>query len=141
MAKREWPYLNLFISYSSYLVGVYMKINQSILLIAIICLASLSFAESTPENITTAMCAFYNTMKGALAVGMMLLVVLAAIVYAVGQMLGAETRARASVWATAMFVGALVGALIYIIMPFILDALMAPDTVTTACIANPAAPS
>ncbi|MBI2080063.1 hypothetical protein HYT84_04825, partial [Candidatus Micrarchaeota archaeon] len=54
----------------------------------------------------------------------LLLVVLAAIVYAVGQVMGAETRARASVWATAMFTGAIVGALIYILMPFVLQLLI-----------------
>jgi ABC-type xylose transport system permease subunit len=112
-----------------------MKPNYLLLSIAVVCLAGVSFAESTPENISTAMCSFYNTLKGALAVGMMLLTVLAAIVYAVGQMLGAETRARASVWATAMFVGAIIGALIYIIMPYILGILMGPENFdpATAC--------
>jgi hypothetical protein len=85
-------------------------------------------AATDPSAITSSMFCFYMTLRGALAVGMMLLVVLAAIVYAVGQMLGAETRARASVWATAMFVGAIIGALIYIIMPFIIKALFTGDT-------------
>jgi len=98
-------------------------------------------APNDPKNISIALGSFCGTLKGALAVGMMLLIVLAAIVYAVGQMMGAETRARASVWATAMFVGALIGALIYIIMPYIIGLLMtgSVDTawVNTCCSATP----
>lgn len=73
-------------------------------------------------------------MKDVLAIGMLLLVVLAAVVYAVGQVMGAETRARASVWATAMFVGAIMGALLYIILPYVFDILMAPQKVKDACV-------
>jgi len=94
-------------------------------------------APTDPSAITNSMYCFYKTLQGALAVGMMLLVVLAAIVYAVGQMLGAETRARASVWATAMFVGALIGALIYIIMPYILTALFSGDSAMVDAIKDP----
>jgi len=95
---------------------------------------------ATPGNITVALGEFCATLKGALAVGMMLLVVLAAIIYAVGQVMGAETRARASVWATAMFVGALVGALIYIIMPYVLGFLISgasgADWVNKCCVSG-----
>jgi hypothetical protein len=100
-----------------------------------------TIAAADPSNINIALGSFCGTLKGALAVGMMLLIVLAAIIYAVGQVMGAETRARASVWATAMFVGALVGALIYIIMPYILSLLMtgSPNTdwVNTCCSTSP----
>ena len=67
------------------------------------------------------MCAI---VQSSLAIGMLMLVVIAALVYAVGQVLGAETRARAAVWATAMFIGAIIGALIYILMPVIISQLM-----------------
>ncbi|MBI5229234.1 hypothetical protein HY991_03925 [Candidatus Micrarchaeota archaeon] len=93
---------------------------------------------SSPENISKAMGSMCDIVKNALAVGMLLLVVLAAIVYAVGQDMGAETRARASVWATAMFTGALIAALIYILLPNILGFLVAGNagagnTWMTAC--------
>ena len=107
-----------------------MKIkNVFISIFVIMSLFSVAFAETSPSNIGKAMMSLCGQIKSALAIGMMLLIVLAAITYAVGQMMGAETRARASVWATAMFVGALIGALIYIIMPFILGYL-APDLFT-----------
>ncbi|MFH1447725.1 MAG: hypothetical protein ABIG39_02580, partial [Candidatus Micrarchaeota archaeon] len=38
--------------------------------------------------------------------------ILAGGIYAIGQVLGAETRARASVWATAMLVGGVIGLII-----------------------------
>lgn len=102
---------------------------------------ALAAGTNDPNNIKIALGSFCGTLKGALAVGMMLLIVLAAIVYAVGQMMGAETRARASVWGTAMFVGALVGALIYIIMPYIIGLLMTgsvnTDWANTCCSSTP----
>ncbi|MEK6978751.1 MAG: hypothetical protein AABW86_00880 [Candidatus Micrarchaeota archaeon] len=88
-------------------------------------------------NIKSALGCMYVTVKNALAIGMMLLVVAAAVVYAVGQVLGAETRARASVWATAMFIGAIIGALLYILLPFILKQLFSQDTALTDIIDNP----
>jgi Na+-driven multidrug efflux pump len=74
-------------------------------------------------------------VKNALAVGMMLMVVSSALVYSVGQVLGAETRARASVWATSMFNGAIIAALIYLLVPFVLRTMLAGsiDTGSIAC--------
>lgn len=40
-----------------------------------------------------------------------------------GQMMGAETRARANTWATAMLVGALIGIIIVTVTPSILKLL------------------
>jgi hypothetical protein len=53
-------------------------------------------------------------------VAAMLMVLLAAVIYATGQMMGAETRARANVWATSCLTGALVGILISVIAPSVL---------------------
>ena len=68
-------------------------------------------------NLGEAMKQLCNSARQMLAIGAILLVVLAAVVYAVGQVVGAETRARASVWATAMLTGAIIGMIIYIIVP------------------------
>lgn len=43
-------------------------------------------------------------------------IVLAAVVYAAGQVLGAETRARATGWATALLSGAIVAAVVYVVL-------------------------
>ena len=51
----------------------------------------------------------------------MLMVVVAGVIYAAGQIMGAETRARANVWATAALTGALIGVLIYAVAPSVLS--------------------
>jgi len=98
--------------------------NLNLLVFFISLLTVLSAESADPANIVKAMGSLCAMLQGALAVGMLLLIIVAAIVYAVGQMLGAETRARASVWATAMFMGSLIGAVIYIIVPWILAIMM-----------------
>jgi len=57
---------------------------------------------------------------GLLGVAIVLMIVLAAVVYAAGQVMGAETRARATVWATAMLTGAIIGAVLYVVVPWLI---------------------
>jgi len=71
-----------------------------------------------------------ETARNVLAIGIMLMVILAAIVYAVGQIMGAETRARATVWGTAMMTGALIGIAIYVLVPYIIGAITGNPTAT-----------
>jgi Na+-driven multidrug efflux pump len=52
------------------------------------------------------------TIKTIVPVVALLMFILAGGIYAIGQVLGAETRARASVWATAMLVGGIIGLII-----------------------------
>jgi hypothetical protein len=69
------------------------------------------------------LCALFVSV---LPIIIILMIVLAAAVYAVGQIMGAETRARATVWATNMIIGAIISAIIFILGPYILNLLM-PD--------------
>lgn len=64
-----------------------------------------------------------NLAESALVILIIALVILSAIVYALGQMAGAETRARASVWATGILAGALVATVIYVLFFQILTSL------------------
>jgi len=105
-------------------------------LLTLFALFNVVLASGNEKNFAGTLFCLYDTVKKALAVGMLLLVVLAAIVYAVGQVMGAETRARASVWATAMFTGAIIGALLYILLPFVLSKLFEGDQLAE-CIKNP----
>jgi hypothetical protein len=96
-------------------------------LIAVLLLNFTGVAFATEETTTagatglqTALKNLCETSRSLLAVGAMLMIILAAAVYAVGQILGAETRARASVWATAMLTGAVIGIIIYIVVPWII---------------------
>jgi|GEM_PF-3327117 len=78
-------------------------------------------------KIKAALFGLCETVKGLLGVAMMLMVVSAAIVYSIGQVMGAETRARAAVWATSMFNGAIIAALIYLIVPWMLNQMVDLD--------------
>jgi len=57
----------------------------------------------------------------------MLMVLIAAVVYALGQIMGMETRARANVWATAALGGALMAFLIVTIAQPVLSAVFEGD--------------
>jgi membrane-associated PAP2 superfamily phosphatase len=59
----------------------------------------------------------------------MLMVLLSSVIYATGQMMGAETRARANVWSTSCLTGALVGILISVITPGVLATIAGPGTI------------
>ncbi len=51
----------------------------------------------------------------------MLMIIGAGIIYAAGQIMGAETRARASQWGTAMLIGAVIAILIVTVAPPVLN--------------------
>ncbi|OIO21296.1 hypothetical protein COV61_01290 [Candidatus Micrarchaeota archaeon CG11_big_fil_rev_8_21_14_0_20_47_5] len=96
-----------------------MKRNV-LLLSLLLALACLSFAQNM-SSINSALEAFCGFLLGVMPVLTMLMVVGAGAVYAGGQIMGAETRARANVWATAMLVGALIGIVIAVLGPFVMS--------------------
>ena len=61
----------------------------------------------------------------------MLMVIIAGVIYAAGQIMGAETRARANVWATAALTGALIALLIWAVAPGVLTALVPTGSANT----------
>ncbi len=100
--------------------------KYALMLIVLLNLVGMATAQS--NNIKSAMKSLCETAQGFLGGAALVLIVLAAIVYSIGQITGAETRARASVWATAMIVGALVGLAIYLIMPPVIRVLVVGPT-------------
>jgi len=97
-------------------------------LFAMLALASMLYAQaSSPlSNVAAAMSDLCTGVKTLIPVASMLMLVIAAVIYAAGQMMGAETRARANVWATAALVGALIGVLIVAIAPAVIGAIYYP---------------
>ncbi|MEM2138280.1 MAG: hypothetical protein QW568_04285 [Candidatus Anstonellaceae archaeon] len=73
---------------------------------------SLLFPATPLNSVHVAISQFCGGMTSLLPVAAMLMVLIGAVVYAAGQVMGAETRARANVWATAALTGALVAMLI-----------------------------
>ena len=107
-----------------------MQINKMLFSLALLLtLFGLVAAAGETAAIGAGICSLFTLINMVLTAVIFLLIVAAAVVYAGGQLLGAETRARATVWATSMFIGALIGVLIYIIAPMVLGA-MSPTTLS-----------
>ncbi|VVB98932.1 Uncharacterised protein [uncultured archaeon] len=85
------------------------------------------------SNVVIAVNNFCYDLRALMPVAAMLMVVVAGVIYAAGQMMGAETRARANVWATACLTGALVGLLIYAIAPSVLQTIYGGNGNTIQC--------
>ncbi|VVC02069.1 Uncharacterised protein [uncultured archaeon] len=69
------------------------------------------------------------SLKQLLPIAAMLMIILAGVIYAAGQMMGAETRARANVWATAALTGALIAILIAVVAPPVLNTIYGGTTI------------
>jgi len=79
------------------------------------------FATSLLTSVNAAMTSLCVGLKSMLPVAAMMMIILAGVIYAAGQMMGAETRARTNVWATAALTGALMAILIAVIAPSVLN--------------------
>jgi hypothetical protein len=111
-------------------VGKYL-----ILAVFAVNLLSISFAgPGASAPIASALKELCQASQVFLGAAIMIMILLAGATYALGQVLGAETRARATVWATAMMTGAIIGALIYLLTPIIVKALLpgGPVSINTA---------
>ncbi len=84
-------------------------------------LIGMIFATNQLKNALELLC---TDLRNLVPVAAMLMVLLAAVIYATGQMMGAETRARANVWATSCLTGAIIGLLISTIAPPILGTIL-----------------
>ncbi len=91
-------------------------------------LLNIAFAQDPTTRLKSALESLCGGLKELVPIAAMLMVLLAAVIYATGQMMGAETRARANVWATSCLTGALIGILISVIAPAILS-IIAGETV------------
>ena len=85
--------------------------------VLLVCLVVLEAAVSATmlgsvEDAASQLC---NNLRSLLPVITMMMLILGGIIYAAGQMMGAETRARANVWATACLTGALIAILIVVV--------------------------
>ena len=91
-------------------------LNAGVLLVALVLLSGIAFADMASG--INELC---KTIKGIVPIVALLMFIMAGGVYAIGQVMGAETRARASVWATAMLVGGIIGLIIAASAGFLLN--------------------
>ena len=95
--------------------------NKFAVLVAVVVLAGVAFATNPLSLVTQAVDQLCTGLKSLLPIAAMLAIVLAGVIYAAGQIMGAETRARANVWATAALTGALIAILIAVVAPAVLN--------------------
>ena len=94
---------------------------------------TLVYAQTSPStanlgNALTSLCTLFNQI---LPIAVLVVIVLAGVVFAVGQTMGAETRARANVWATNLLIGALIAGAVIIVAPLAVGTLLGSSTATT----------
>ena len=90
-------------------------------LIIIAAMASALAATSVLGSVNAAVNDLCVGLKNLLPIAAMMAIVLAGVIYAAGQMMGAETRARANVWATAALTGALIAIMMAVVGPAVLN--------------------
>ncbi len=89
-------------------------------------LSGVVFSTNPTEQLQDALEALCSGLQTLVPIAAMLMILLAAVIYATGQMMGAETRARANVWATSCLTGALIGILISAVAPAVLGIIAGP---------------
>ncbi|MBI5158869.1 hypothetical protein HY992_01995 [Candidatus Micrarchaeota archaeon] len=77
-----------------------------------------SAGGSTVPQIVTKLGEICKNFVSIVPIVALLMFIVAGAVYAAGQIMGAETRARANVWATAMLVGGIIGLILAASAPF-----------------------
>jgi len=104
------------------------------MILAALAVLSLSVAATTVilGTVQDALSSLCTQAKSLLPVTAMLMLIMGGVIYAAGQLLGAETRARANVWATACLTGALIAILMVVVAPPVLQ-MMLGDQGTIGC--------
>ncbi len=87
--------------------------------------------QSSFNNVRNTVTEVCKSLRSLLPVASMLMIIGAGVTYAIGQFVGAETRARANVWATNMLIGAIIGLVIAVVAPAALNTLMQNASSTT----------
>ncbi len=105
----------------------------SVILVMLLLTGAYFAQEDAMERFSTAFCELYNLLKGILPLGVLVVIILAGLVFALGQVLGAETRARANVWATNMIIGTVIAVIVIILVPWLLDNLLPELNLLNSC--------
>jgi hypothetical protein len=95
--------------------------------VAVSSLATVAFAAGTStiaSNVNSQLTALVELIRSIVPIIALGLFVLAGLVYAIGQVFDAQTRQKAQSWAMAMIVGGIIGVLIVIIAPWLVDFLL-----------------
>ncbi len=95
--------------------------KMGMLAFALLVLLSVSLSADAGERIREGICNVYGMLKDLLPVIILAVIVLAGVVFAAGQVLGAETRSRANVWATNMIIYSVIAIIVVLVVPYLLS--------------------
>ena len=109
-----------------------------LLALALVVAVGVAGTDAT-QNIKSVVTEFRNLFCNLVPVAIMLAVAAAAVIYAGGQMLGAEQRAKTASWAAGLMTFAIVAGLVYVLVPWIIETIAAGTNLATAvnCNYNP----
>lgn len=86
------------------------------ILIILITITSITFSADLQTELTK----ICNQLKDLFTILLVFTIILSAAAYGIGQILSAEMRARAVVWAQGMILAAIFAAILYVTIPYIL---------------------
>jgi hypothetical protein len=109
-----------------------MKMNKIYAMIAIVLLGA-SFVFAGTGQISSALDSIRGFFCVIMPALMLVAFLLAAIVYAAGQMTSADQRARFHGWATSLLIGGVTCGIIVVLAPWIISLFM-PSATVTACV-------
>lgn len=99
--------------------------NKFKILLATLVVFGFAFAQyNTPTGVTTAVNSIVYMLCTILPIIIMIAIVASAILFAMGQLGGAESRAKFHGWATNIAIGAITAVLVWVIAPWLLGILM-----------------
>ena len=115
-------------------INLYRSNKAVLLLSTYFILSGLLFSQSGggAAKLEEALNGLCCDLQALVPVTAMLLVIVAGVIYSIGQMFGAETRARANVWSTSCLTGAVIGILIAQVAPHVLG-IIAGATIACTC--------
>ncbi len=93
-------------------------------LLALTFLSAMVSAASPSVNIGSSFNQLCLQIKTAVPIVAFAMMILGGIIYGAGQVMGAETRARANVWATALLTGGIIGLIIAASAPYVISFVM-----------------
>jgi len=96
-----------------YFCGMLMRNFGKVKMLIVLVLA-LGLVNAELYTALNDLCASVRSLVPVISI---LMLIMAAAVYAAGQILGAETRSKVNVWATAMLVGGILGLVIAVLAP------------------------
>ncbi|MCS7122905.1 MAG: hypothetical protein NZ908_03050, partial [Candidatus Micrarchaeota archaeon] len=84
-------------------------------------------------RLSTVLCELINTMKNLLPMVLLAGIVLSAVIYGISQLLPQELKARGSSWALSGIVFIILAAILFIVIPYLIDALVPEWNILEVC--------